>query len=29
MEEVVYIIIVAALIGIISDFVKRKRGSEK
>ena len=27
--SVVYIIIVAALIGIINDFVKRKRGSEK
>ncbi len=27
--SVVYIIVVAALIGIISDFVKRKRGSEE
>ena len=27
--SVIYIVIVAALIGIISDFVKRKRGSEK
>ena len=27
--SVVYIIVAAALIGIISDFVKRKRGSEK